>query len=319
MIKKEIDLFKELKDIVREEGLLERVPVRGTIEMIAIIVSLLFVLFTINYWNPFLLGLFLSLIFTRSVFVVHDLLHTQYFKSKSFSKKISYLFSSVILGLSPSWWDWKHNVNHHTWCNVPERDEDILVFDGVFVPDLKGKSNFKRKNKYILFWGALAFMYPAFFYRSYKFVLNRKLYMELGFMLSHWIVIWGTLAYLLPFSSLLITFVTLYFTLSLWLSFGFITNHFGCEVFSEEEAKKLSWMELQMKTSRSLSGGKVIHWFYGGLNTQIEHHLFPKAPRFNLLRVKEITQEFSKKHNIDYFETSPFTSYRQVNAELKNY
>ena len=74
------------------------------------------------------------------------------------------------------------------------------------------------------------------------------------------------------------------FILSPWLAFGFITNHLGCETFTQEQAKDLSWMELQMRGSRSLKGGLLVHWFYGGLNTQIEHHLFPKAPRFNLLK-----------------------------------
>ena len=78
-------------------------------------------------------------------------------------------------------------------------------------------------------------------------------------------------------------------------------------------------MELQMRTSRSLSGGSFIHWFYGGLNTQIEHHLFPKAPRFNLLKVQKMTRDFAKKHHIPYFETTPVTAYVQINDALKNY
>ena len=72
-----------------------------------------------------------------------------------------------------------------------------------------------------------------------------------------------------------------------------------------------------MRTSRSLIGGKFVHWFYGGLNTQIEHHLFPKAPRFNLLAVQNITREFAKKHNIFYFETTPLKAYVQINDVLK--
>lgn len=74
-----------------------------------------------------------------------------------------------------------------------------------------------------------------------------------------------------------------------------------------------------MRGSRSLSGGPVIHWFYGGLNTQIEHHLFPKAPRFNLLKVKEITKDFAQKHHLKYFETTPFEAYIQINTALKDY
>jgi len=127
-------LFDELKKQVRNAGLLKRVPVRGSIEMSAIILSITIALSTAPLWNPVLLGLFLTVVFTRSVFVSHDILHLQYFKNKTLSKKISYPFSALILSNSPSWWDYKHNVNHHTYCNIVEKDADIRALDGAFTP-----------------------------------------------------------------------------------------------------------------------------------------------------------------------------------------
>jgi fatty acid desaturase len=313
------DNFDELKQEVRDAGLLQRVPIRGTIEMVAVIVSLIVALSTMKMWNPVLLGLFLTLVFTRAVFVSHDVLHLQYFKEKKLSFKLSYIYSAIILSNSSSWWDYKHNVNHHTWCNVVEKDEDIRALDGAFTPNDKGNSPFLKKYKHIVFWGSMFFMYPAFIAQSYSFVLKKKLYGEFALMLLHWPIIWGTIFYVLPFSSALTVFVTLYLTLSIWLSYGFITNHLGCEVFTLEESRELSWMELQMRGSRSLSGGSFIHWFYGGLNTQIEHHLFPKAPRFNLLIVQKMTKNFAKKHDIKYFETTPVQAYVQINDALKAY
>jgi fatty acid desaturase len=280
------DNFDELKEDVRNAGLLKRVPVRGTIEMVAVIVSLIVAFVTMEMWNPVLLGLFLTLIFTRAVFVSHDILHLQYFKEKKLSFKLSYIYSAIILSNSSSWWDYKHNVNHHTWCNVVDKDEDIMALDGAFTPNNKGDSPFIKKHKHTIFWGAMFFMYPAFIAQSYSFVLKRKLYGEFALMLLHWPIIWGTIFYVLPFSSAITVFITLYIALSGWLAFGFITNHLGCEVFDIEEGKQLSWMEMQMRGSRSLKGGLFVHWFYGGLNTQIEHHLFPKAPRFNLLKIQ---------------------------------
>lgn len=311
--------FDELKAQVRSAGLLDRVPVRGAIEMVAVIASLVFAFVTMQMWNPFLLGLFLTLIFTRAVFVSHDILHLQYFKEKKLSFKLSYLYSAIILSNSSSWWDFKHNINHHTWCNVVEKDEDIRALDGAFTPNNKGNNQFLKKYKHTIFWGAMFFMYPAFMIQSYSFVLKRKLYGEFTLMLLHWPIIWGTIFYVLPFSSAITVFLTLNIALSVWLAFGFITNHLGCEVFSLEESKKLSWMEMQMRGSRSLSGGSFVHWFYGGLNTQIEHHLFPKAPRFNLLKVQELTKEFARKHNINYFESTPIEAYFQINHALKAY
>ncbi len=313
------DIFDDLKSQVRKAGLLERVPVRGTIEMIAILLSIAIALITAPYWNPILLALFLALVFTRSVFVSHDILHTQYFKNKSLSKKLSYPFSALILSNSSSWWDNKHNVNHHTYCNIVEKDEDIRALDGAFTHHAKGNNPFIKKYKHLIFWGAMFFMFPAFIAQSYAFVIKRKLWGEFALMLLHWPLIWGTLYYQIGGLDTLIVATVMYFVLSPWLAFGFITNHLGCETFTKEEAKHFSWMELQMRGSRSLSGGKFIHWFYGGLNTQIEHHLFPKAPRFNLLKVQKMTKDFAQKHNIPYFETTPLMAYVQINDALKKY
>ena len=312
------DIFNELKIQVRDAGLLERSPVRGSIEMIAIIICIVAALATAALWHPVLLSLFMTLLFTRSVFVSHDILHMQYFKNKSLSKKLSYPFSALMLSNSSSWWDYKHNVNHHTYCNIVEKDEDIRALDGAFTPN-KGNSPFIKKYKYLIFWGAMFFMFPAFIAQSYKFVIKRKLWGELSLMLLHWPLIWGTLLYQVGMMDTFIIALVMNFVLSPWLAFGFITNHLGCETFSEEEAKELSWIEIQMRGSRSLKGGFLVHWFYGGLNTQIEHHLFPKAPRFHLLKVQKMTKDFAKKYNIPYFETTPLMAYVQINNAIKAY
>lgn len=313
------DIFDELKTQVRAAGLLERVPVRGSIEMIAIIASFIALYNTLPLWNPLLLALFMTLLFTRTVFVAHDILHLQYFQNKKLSFRLSYPFSAIILSNSSSWWDFKHNINHHHFCNTVTKDEDIMALDGAFTPENRGNKPFIKKYKRIIFWGAMFFMYPAFIAKSYSFVIRHKNYSELFLMLLHWPIIWGPIFYMLPLADALTTFVTLNLVLSAWMAFGFITNHLGCEVFSVEEVEKMGWMELQMRSSRSLKGGRFMHWFYGGLNTQIEHHLFPKAPRFNLLKVQQMTREFAKKHNIPYFETSPIEAYVQINKALDAY
>jgi len=321
------DIFDELKAEVKAAGLLKRVPIRGTIEMIATLLSMVLVYVIVVNWSTsglhiggaIFLGLFMAIIFTRAVFISHDILHTQYFKKKSLSFKLSYPFSAFILSNSSSWWDFKHNVNHHTWCNVPEKDEDILAMDGAFAPNYKGNKAWLRSSKYLVFWGSMFFMYPAFIIQSYNFAIKRGKWGEMFMMLLHWPVVWGPVFYFLPFSEAITVFLTLNFVLSPWLAFGFITNHLGCEVFEKDESEDFTWMELQMRTSRSLSGGAFVHWFYGGLNTQIEHHLFPKAPRFNLLKVQKMTKDFAEKNNIFYFETSPIGAYIQINDVLKEY
>jgi fatty acid desaturase len=140
------DIFNELKAQVRDAGLLKRVPIRGSVEMVGTIISMIVVYLIVFNWQTLsptmyvavLLGLFMSVIFTRAVFISHDILHTQYFKNKSLSFKLSYPFAAFILSNSSSWWDFKHNINHHTWCNIPQKDEDILAMDGAFTSNHKG-------------------------------------------------------------------------------------------------------------------------------------------------------------------------------------
>lgn len=322
------DIFSELKSQVRDAGLLERVPIRGSVEMIGVLLGMALLFYIVAMWSSFGftslwpavgLGLFMVVLFTRAVFISHDILHLQYFKNKKLSFKLSYPFAALILSNSASWWDFKHNVNHHTWCNIPQKDEDILAMDGAFAPKHKGHKAWLKATKYLVFWGAIFFMYPAFIIQSYNFVIKRKKWGELILMLLHWPIVWGSIFYFLPLTQALTVYLTLNFVLSPWLSLGFMTNHLGCEVFEKEVGEKLSWLELQMRTSRSLKGGAFVHWFYGGLNTQVEHHLFPKAPRFNLLKVQKMTREFSQKHNLDYFETTPIEAYIQINDVLKKY
>ena len=246
--------------------------------MIAIILSIGIALYTAPEWNVVLLAIFLSLVFTRSGFATHDLLHTQYFKDKSFSKKLSYIFSAVIFNNSPSWWDWKHNVNHHTYCNIEGKDDDIKALNGAFMKT-KGNKQWVKNNKYLIFWGAQFFMYPSFVAQSYKFVITRKLWGELLFMLSHYIVIWGTLVYQIGALNTFYVALVMNFILSPWLSLGFITNHLGCETFTPDEGAKLSWLELQMRSSRSLTGGKFIHWFYGGIRYTNRASLISKGSK----------------------------------------
>ncbi|MDQ7068237.1 MAG: hypothetical protein Q9M40_09885 [Sulfurimonas sp.] len=177
--------FGKFKEKVGEAGLLDKVPIRGSIEMLAVFVSLAIVFIAVSHWDFFTphnhlaafgLGLFMVVIFTRAVFVSHDILHLQYFKGKSLSFKLSYPFSALILSNSSSWWDHKHNINHHTWCNVLEKMKIFGHLDGAFTPNNKGNSPFIKKYKHIIFWGAMFFMYAAFIVQSYNYVIKRKLW-----------------------------------------------------------------------------------------------------------------------------------------------
>lgn len=308
-------LFEELKKEVKAAGVYQRATKRGILEMFFIILSLVAVFSFITEINPILLGCIFTVIFTRSVFLSHDLLHRQIFKDKSFSKRITLPFSNLLIGMSAGWWDWKHNINHHTYTNCTTKDPDITPLNGIFM-NKQGNNRVVARFPHLIFWGALIFMYPAFIAQSTKFMIVNKRWGEFTFFLLHWPLFYGSLFYLLDPTTALITIATLYATLGTWLALGFITNHLGCPVVSEEEYNKLSWMELQIMTSRNLKTNILVHWIFGGLDTQIEHHLFPKAPRFNLVKVGKITKDFCKKHDIYFHETSVLGAYLEIDKSI---
>jgi fatty acid desaturase len=310
-------LFEELKAEVKAAGLYKRATTRGIIEMILIVSGVTIIFTTARYWNPVLLALFITIIFTRAVFLSHDLLHRQIFKDKSFSKRITLPFSNLLLGLSAGWWDWKHNVRHHTYTNCVTKDPDITALDGIFM-NSQGDNRLINRFPHLLFWIALMFMYPAFIVQSVYFIFKNKRWGELFITALHWPLFYGGLFYASATTTdAWITIAVLWPVLGTWLALGFITNHLGCEVLSEEQYNKTSWMDLQIRTSRNLKSNLFVHWIFGGLDTQIEHHLFPKASRFNLLKVAKLTEAFCKKHDIYYHETSVIGAFVEIDKSIE--
>lgn len=70
-------------------------------------------------------------------------------------------------------------------------------------------------------------------------------------------------------------------------------NHFPCPIFDDIEED--NYVVHQLRSSMAISSNKYTHWFYGGLQFQVEHHLFPMMPRHNLRKVKPYILELCKK------------------------
>ena len=96
----------------------------------------------------------------------------------------------------------------------------------------------------------------------------------------------------------------------LYLGCTFAPNHKGMPVLVDDS--DLGFVRRQIITSRNVTGGPLIAFLFGGLNYQIEHHLFPAMPRSNLPRARTIIRMFCADHDIIYHESSVFGSYRQA-------
>jgi fatty acid desaturase len=81
---------------------------------------------------------------------------------------------------------------------------------------------------------------------------------------------------------------------------------------------RIDFLRRQVLMSRNISGGAVVDFFMGGLNRQVEHHLFPSMPRPNLKLVQPMVRDFCAAHGISYTETSLLTSYRAILSHLND-
>ena len=307
-------LFAELKSKVKAEGLYTKCPRRAFGEFIIVVSLLLVSLYSVENFHPLITAALFALTIMRSTFVAHDLIHGQYYASRRTNKMVSYLFANGIMGISRSWWENKHNFLHHTFTNIVGKDMDIDAAGGAFTGQYHYPAWF-HKRQHILFWPLLTLLYFVFWVQSVAYVIEKKYWGELSLLALNALIPVYIIASLGWVG--LATVAGMYMLWAAWFGAVIITNHLGLEMFPEEQYKEFTWLELQNRTSRNVRGGKFIHWFYGGLNTQVEHHLYPKAARFYLLKAARITEEFCTKHDITYITATPWETYKEIYAFLK--
>lgn len=308
-------LFAELKAEVKAAGLYAKCPRRAYTEFIIVIALLALSLYSVTAFHPVITAFLFALTIMRSTFVAHDLIHGQYFSDRKKNKNVSYLFANGIMGISRSWWENKHNFLHHTYTNIIGKDMDIDAGGGAFTGDHEYPRWF-HNNQHILFWPLLTLLYFVFWVQSVMYVVEKKYWGELSILAINTLVP-AYVIYSLGWVGLA-TVIGMYVIWAAWFGAVIITNHLGLEMFPEEKYKEFTWLELQNRTSRNVRGGWFIHWFYGGLNTQVEHHLYPKAARFYLLKAAKITEAFCLKHDITYITATPWESYQEIYYYLKD-
>ncbi len=309
-------LFADLKSQIKAAGLYAKCPRRALLEFSIVILLFTLSLYSIEHFSPLITAVLFATSIMRSTFVAHDLIHGQYYKSRDVNRRVSFVFANVLMGISRSWWERKHNLLHHTFTNIVGKDEDIDASGGAFT----GRYVYPRwyhRRQHILFWPLLTLLYFVFWTQSLSYVIKQKYWGELALLIinalmpAYIISVWGWWQ-----GGAVV--VGMYMLWSAWFGAVIITNHLGLEMFPEDEYSSFSWLELQNRTSRNVRGGRFIHWFYGGLNTQVEHHLYPRAPRFYLLKAASITQAFCEEHGIIYQSKTPWEAYKEIYIFLKN-
>ena len=275
-----------------------------------------------NSWFALLIAAFLGLMFTQLGFVGHDAGHQEVFRSRRANRLLGFAVGNVLIGMSFGWWVPKHSA-HHAHPNEIGRDPDIGDA-GRQRP--RGRAG-RRRQCADPRDGALAgpLFFPLMVLRStgiYVLGIQRLIRQRNGVacvegaLLALHVALYLTCVFWVLSPLKAVAFIAVQQAVfSVYLGCSFAPNHKGMPIIEADSG--LSFVRRQVVTSRNIAGGRFTNLLLGGLNYQIEHHLFPNMPRPNLARAQGIVRAFCLDNNLAYREDSLIGSYRQTLASLR--
>jgi fatty acid desaturase len=277
-----------------------------------------------NSWWQLLLAAALAVVCAQFGFLGHDAAHRQVFASHGWNEWAARLLSGGFAGLSYGWWVGKHN-RHHAAPNQEGRDPDIgpgaLAFTTDAVRNRGRAGRWLGRRQGWLFFPLLTLEGVNLHLQSVLTVLRPSARpshrgIEAVLVLGR---LGGYLAavFLLLPPGKAVAFVALQTAVfGVLLGAAFAPNHKGMPIVPA--TMRIDFLQRQVLTSRNIRGNPVVDAAMGGLNYQIEHHLFPSMPRPNLRRARPLVRAYCAEHGVPYTETGLFESYgivvRHLNA-----
>ena len=279
-------LYAELKRRVEERGLLKRQPfyyavkVPATFALLAMGWAALFLVDQL--WFRILDAAFLAFMTVQAGFVGHDAGHRAIFRS-TWKNDLLGLINGFSVGASFSWWMDTHN-RHHGKPNQESYDPaisySVIAFSEEQARTKTGVERFMVRHQAIFFI-PLLMLYPlSMRIQSIRYLLRERTryrFLELAFLAIHFPLYFFVLYSLLGFWETLLFAVIHQSLFGLYISSVFVPNHMGMPVLKSEE--QLDFVHQQVLTARNIRGPRIVDFLFGGLNYQIEHHLFPGMPR----------------------------------------
>ena len=258
--------------------------------------------------------------------VMHDSLHGSYSNNQSINRIIG--LSTWLIGADPTNWKIQHNVLHHTYTNIEHADEDIeprSIFR--FSPHQPKIPIQKFQHYYAFFFyglSTLIWITVKDFIKAYKYKKEKLLKPGLTFRLhiaqiiirktfyfSLFLVI-PALVLSIPFWLLILMFLTMHFIAGFILTFTFQCAHLLENLeFTDIEGKEINEHRLvhQLKTTSNFGvNSRLLFWFTGGLNHQIEHHLFPNICHIHYRKISTIVQATAEEYDLPYHTQPSLTS-----------
>jgi fatty acid desaturase len=316
--------FAELCRLIRREGLLDRRPryYAMKIAVVAVLMAAGWAAFFAlgDSWWQLAVAAYLACVFAQVGFLSHEAGHRQIFRSRRANDIVGLAGGNLLIGLSYGWWVGKHN-RHHSHPNQVGKDPDISIPVIAFTADQarerRGVLRAMARCQAYLFFPLLLFEALSIHVISARAVVRgagRRRWVEGTLLLAHGALYLTAVWLVLPPLPALAFIAVHQGLLGLYLGCAFAPNHKGMLVLSEQE--KLDFLRRQVLTSRNVSGGPVVETLLGGLNYQIEHHLFPAMPRPSLRRCRTLVRAFCTQTGVLYCEKGLAGSYADVLRHL---
>ncbi|XP_039121146.1 LOW QUALITY PROTEIN: delta(8)-fatty-acid desaturase-like [Dioscorea cayenensis subsp. rotundata] len=286
------------------------------------VTAVLGVVATRNVWIHLLSGGLMGFLWIQSGWVGHDAGHYQIMTNRRFNRLAQLITGNCLTGISIAWWKLTHNA-HHISCNNLNFDPDLqhmpmFVVSSHFFKSLTSnfyerKMNFNAVTRFLVSYQHWTF-YPVMsvarinlFVQSLVLLLlsKRKVpdrWQEIVGVLVFW-TWYPFLVSFLPNWEERFMFVFASFLVTGLQHVQFCLNHFSSNVYIGHP-KGNDWFEKQTMGSLDITCSPWMDWLHGGLQFQVEHHLFPRLPRCHLRRISPVVKELCKKHNLSYSSAS---------------
>jgi fatty acid desaturase len=311
--------FVVISDEVRAAGLMRRRYGYYWAKLIAVPIAFAaclggFVILGDTWWQ-LLLAVVFAFVFTQIAFLGHDAAHRQIFRSGKWNDWTSLVIGDLFVGMSYGWWQHKH-TRHHANPNQEGVDPDIELPVIAFTP-----AQVSRQHSRVVSWLIAHqgwFFFPILLLEGLSLHASsvRRVFakepvarrpVEILFLMTR---LGGYLAivFLVLSPGIAVAFLAVQLGLfGFYMGMAFAPNHKGMPLVPR--GMKLDFVRRQVLMSRNIRGNHAIDFLMGGLNYQIEHHLFPSMPRPHLRRAAPLIAEFCTSHGITYTSTGLMQSY----------
>ncbi|MFD1720617.1 fatty acid desaturase family protein [Amnibacterium endophyticum] len=313
--------YAELSRRIKAAGLLERrygpYLVRSLLIVLALGAGIAAVVLLGHSWWQLAVAVWFGAVFAQAGFLAHDGAHRQVFASGRANEWFSRVVANLVVGLGYGWWMHKHTRHHgnpNTLGKDTDMDPNLIVFTPEDAASRRGPAAFLMRHQGWFFLPAMTLTGLDLHAKTLRMVLGRgevkQRPAEIAFLAVR----------LIGFPLLLVLAAGPVIGLSALvvqlLAFGFLMggafapNHIGMPLI--DHAQRVDYLRRQVLTSRNINGGRLVDIAMGGLNHQIEHHLFPSMPSANLRRGRAMIRDYCAEIGVPYLERTLPVAMRDV-------